>query len=67
MRTIAIHLLVQPVSKNEVMGQLETVRFHRMRWTIVKMAYFRMIKVGYSRLCHVGMIAILSGDWKRKG
>jgi len=36
MRPVAVHLFVQTVAEDEMVGQLEAVRFHRVRRSIVK-------------------------------
>jgi hypothetical protein len=50
MRAVTVHLFVESIGQNEMMRELETMRFHGVRGSVIKVAHFGMIKVGYPLL-----------------
>jgi len=49
-RRVAHHLVVQPVSEDKLVRYLHAVRFHGMRWPIVKLTHLWIVKVCNSLL-----------------
>lgn len=50
MGAVAFHLFVEAIGEDEVVGELESMRLHGVRGTIVEVAHFRVIEVRHALL-----------------